>query len=138
MSKNGASGRSAERAPDQDRLAHERWVDRLTEGVVLGLRCEDCGYVTATPKVACVRCGSHSLTVSELPDTGTVYTKTTVEVAPTEQGVGYQIALVELGDARLLGRVVDDERVEIGDEVTLSGTCEYAGDRAAVFAPADR
>lgn len=138
MSKNGASGRTAEEALDQDRLGYERWVDRLTEGAVLGLRCEDCGYVTATPKAACARCGSHSLTVSELPDTGTVYTKTTVEVAPTEQGVGYQVALVELGDARLLGRVADDERVEIGDEVTLSGTCEYAGDTAAVFAPVDR
>jgi len=138
MSNNELAGRAVDDALKEDRLDHERWEEALTEGTILGLRCEDCGYVTATPKAACVRCGSHSVAVTELPDTGTVYTKTTVEVAPTEHGSGYQIALVELGDARLLGRIDDGDRVEIGDEVGLRGAREYAGDTAAVFAPVGR
>ena len=138
MSNNELSGGAVEDAPEADRLDHERWEEALTEGTVLGLRCEDCGYVTATPKAACVRCGGHSVAVTELPDTGTVYTKTRVEVAPTEHGSGYQIALVELGDARLLGRIADGDCVEIGDEVALRGTREYDDDTAAVFAQVDR
>lgn len=138
MSNTGVPGEAVEKALEEDRLDHERWEQALTEGAVLGLRCEDCGYVTATPKAACVRCGSHLVTVTELPDTGTVYTKTTIEVAPTEHGSGYQIALVELGDTRILGRIADGERVEIGDDVTLRGTREYAGDTAAVFASTER
>jgi len=138
MSNNELAGRAVDDALKEDRLDHERWEKALTEGTILGLRCEDCGYVTATPKAACVRCGSHSVAVTELPDTGTVYTKTTVEVAPTEHGSGYQIALVELGDARLLGRIDDGDRVEIGDEVGLRGAREYVGDTAAVFAPVGR
>lgn len=138
MSNTGVPGEAVERALEEDHLDHERWETALTEGAVLGLRCEDCGYVTATPKAACVRCGSHSVTVTELPDTGTVYTKTTIEVAPTEHGSGYQIALVELADARLLCRIADGDRVDIGEEVALRGTREYAGDTAAVFAPVDQ
>ena len=137
MSSNEPSRGAVEDALKEDRLDHERWAEAVTEGTILGLRCEDCGYVTATPKAACVRCGSHSVAATELPDTGPVYTKTTVEVAPTEHGSGYQVALVELGDARLLGRVADGDRVKVGDEVGLCGTREYAGDTTAVFAPVD-
>jgi uncharacterized OB-fold protein len=120
----------------EDRLDHERWEQALTEGVVLGQRCGDCEYVTATPSAACVRCGSRTLIVVELPETGTVYTKTTVEVAPGEQGHGYQIAFVDLGEARLLARIADGDRVDIGDKVELKSTREHAGDVAAVFGSA--
>lgn len=124
-------------ALEQNHLDYKRWKEALTEGVVLGLRCESCDFVTATPKAGCVRCGSHALTVVELPETGTVYTKTTVEVAPDRHGSGYQIALVELDNARILGRIADGDRVEIGDEVQLQSTYEYAGDTAAVFGSVD-
>jgi uncharacterized OB-fold protein len=137
MSKERTHSDVATKAIEENRLNHERWEEALTEGVVLGLRCKDCEYVTATPKAACVRCGSHDLAVVALPETGTVYSKTTIEVAPDEQGSGYQIALVDLGDARLLGRIADDERVEIGDQIELEDTRTSAGDVAAVFSPTD-
>lgn len=122
-------------ALEENRLDHELWEDALAEGTVLGLRCDNCGYVTSTPKAACTRCGSRSISAIELPDTGTVYTKTTIEVAPQEHGRGYQIALIELGEAKLLGRIAEDCHVEIGDTVELTGTYEHAGDIAAVFGP---
>jgi len=132
-----AEGEDAvERLLGHDRLPHREWERALRADTVLGLECEDCGYVTATPKAACPRCGSRSVSVIQLPQAGTIYTKTTVEVAPTAHGRGYQIALVDLGDAKLLGRIADGHRVEIDDEVELTGTYEYNGDLAAVFAPA--
>jgi len=137
MSKERTHSDVATKAVEENRLNHERWEKALTEGVVLGLHCEDCEYVTATPKAACVRCGSHDLAVIALPETGTVYSKTTIEVAPDEQGSGYQIVLVDLGDARLLGRIADGNRVAIGDNIELEDTRTYAGDVAAVFGPAD-
>lgn len=133
MSRKKTAG-AVENALGEDSLDHESWENALTEGTLLGLRCGECGYVTTTPKAACTRCSSRSVSVVELPDTGTVYTKTTIEVAPEEHGSGYQIALVDLGEARLLGRIADGDHVEIDDEVELAGTYEHAGDTAAVFA----
>jgi uncharacterized OB-fold protein len=133
MSQTDAPSQAVETALEENRLNHEIWEEALTDGTVLGLRCEDCEYVTATPKAACPRCGCRSISVVELPDTGTVYTKTTIEVAPEEHGSGYQLALIDLREARLMARIADDDHVEIDDEVELSGTFEYAGDLAAVF-----
>ncbi|MFD1514195.1 Zn-ribbon domain-containing OB-fold protein [Halomarina rubra] len=118
-----------------DRLTHDRWAAALEAGEPLGLRCGECGYVTATPKAACVRCGSRDVATVSLPTTGTVYTKSTIEVAPGAQGSGYQIALVDLGDARMLGRIADGQRVDIDDTVELADSYEYDGDLVGVFEP---
>lgn len=120
---------------DNERLNHERWVQALRDGTLLGLRCDECDYVTTTPKAACPRCGSRSIPVFQLPEIGTVYTKTTIEVAPPDHGDGYQIAIVELGDGRILGRIKEQNRVEIGDHVSLVGVYEYRDDVAPVFEP---
>lgn len=136
MSNERVSRTSVRKALEENHLDHERWEQALTEGVVLGQRCNECEYVTATPSAACVRCGSRTLIVVELPETGTVYTQTTVEVAPDEQGHGYQIAFVDLGEARLLARIADGDCVDIEDTVELNGTREHAGDIAAVFGSA--
>jgi uncharacterized OB-fold protein len=135
MSQQSASESELEKMLGEPRLDHSSWMKALSEGTLLGLSCEECDYLTATPKAACPRCGSRSIAVVELPDTGTVYTKTTVEVAPAEHGTGYQIALVELDDAKLLVRIEDGNRVEIDDEVELAGTYEYGDDVAAAFRP---
>lgn len=134
MSDDASAGRDAA-DPVADGLTHERWASALERGEPLGLACADCGYVSGTPKAACVRCGSREVSAVALPTTGTVYSKTTVEVAPGEQGSGYQIALVDLGDARLLGRIADGEHVDIDDDVTLAATDEYQSDVVAVFEP---
>ena len=130
----GDTGAKLDQETDEH-LDHERWHTALESGTILGLRCDDCGNVTATPKAGCPRCGSRSTAVVELPERGTVYTKTTVEVAPPEHASGYQIALVDLADARILGRIADGERVSIGDEVRLCGTYTFREDVAAVFEP---
>jgi uncharacterized OB-fold protein len=93
------------------------WAEAVRDGELVGLECEDCGNVTGTPKAACTDCGSRSLTRAVLPDEGTVYTETTVAVAPEGFDGGYKVGLVELGEtgARVLGRLDGD--AEIGDDV---------------------
>ena len=117
---------------ESDGLTHDEWETALEAGTLLGLECGECGYVTASPKAACVRCGGRSVSPVRLPERGTVYSKTTIEVAPDAQGSGYQIAFVDVGDARMLARISEDEHVEIDDEVELRGTYEY-DDLAPLF-----
>ena len=122
---------------EEGTLTNETWNRALTDGTLLGQECADCGHVTAAPKAACVRCGSRDTETVELPTTGTVYTVTTVHVAPVPfDGEGpYDVALVDAGDARLMAHV--GEAVEIGDEVELDGAVEHEKGAGALFSPVD-
>jgi uncharacterized OB-fold protein len=135
MSQKGETNGGTDEDEQASHLTHEVWAEGLESGTLKGLSCSSCEYVSATPKAACVRCGSREVSVIDLPPTGSVYTKSTIEIAPAQQGSGYQIALVDFEDARMLGRIADGERVEIGDRVELHDTYEYEGDLVAVFAP---
>lgn len=104
-----------------DRLTHSEWTDAVRDGELLGQSCGDCDATQGTPKAACPHCGSRDLETVELPSTGEVYTETTINVPPsTVEERGYQVAVVQLGGARVLGRLVDQD-VEIGDTVGVSG-----------------
>ena len=102
-------------------LTHGEWSRAVREGELLGQHCEECGRTQGTPKAACPHCGSTDLETVELSTEGVVYTETTINVPP--EGIderGYQVAVVDLGDARVMGRLVD-EGVDIGDRVVLDG-----------------
>jgi uncharacterized OB-fold protein len=105
-------------------LGHDEWTAALRDGRLRGATCQDCETTVGTPKAACPACRARSLVTVELSTSGTVYTETTINVPPAgvEQR-GYQVAVVDLGDARVLGRL-DDESVAIGDEVVLAGAVE--------------
>lgn len=134
MSREASSGNESG-SHETTQLTHEAWAEALENGDPLGVECPACGYVSATPKAACVRCGSRDVSTVDLPTTGSVYSKSTIEVAPGNQGSGYQIALIDLGDARMLGRIADGMHVDIDDDVELRGTYEYDHDVVGVFAP---
>lgn len=116
-------------------LTHAGWSRALRDGVLLGQRCEDCGHLTAAPKAACAQCGSEAIAPIRLPTTGEVYSETTVQVAPEQFEGPYQVALVTLGDARVMARVEDG--VEIGDTVHLGGVVEEDAYPGPLFRPAD-
>lgn len=102
-------------------LTYAGWRAGLESGRLLGQACGECAYIGGTPKAACPHCGARSLRTVDLPTTGEVYTETTVMVPPA--GVderGYQVALVQVGDARVMGRI-GGEHVDIGDAVVLVG-----------------
>lgn len=109
-------------------LTTAAWRRALRDGVLLSQRCPDCGHVTGAPRAACARCGARDLAVETLPTVGEVYTQTTIAVTPAAFEGPYRVGVVQLGDARVLGRIPDD--AAIGDEVSLTGVFE-ADDRVA-------
>jgi len=114
-------------------LSYDEWAETLRDGELVGLACEDCGNVTASPKAACTECGSRSLSRTALPEEGVVYTETRVNVPPEGYERGYKVGLVELGDtgARVLGRLDDDAEIE--DVVEFDGVFEHDDEPAPVF-----
>ncbi len=115
-----------------DRLTYDDWQEALLDGLLLGQECQDCGYTTGAPKAACPRCGSRGIDAVELPLEGEVHSETTIQVPPSGFERGYQVVVVDVGDARVTGRV-DDPGVEIGDDVELSEGRETESGVAAVF-----
>ncbi|GAA0671540.1 Zn-ribbon domain-containing OB-fold protein [Natronoarchaeum mannanilyticum] len=103
-------------------LGVDGWTAALEDDRLLGQACPDCEHVTAAPKAACARCGSRDLDPVELPEEGTVYSATRVEVAPEGFAAPYTVALVTVGDARVTARI--DADVEIGDDVRFQGATE--------------
>jgi uncharacterized OB-fold protein len=104
-----------------DGLTHREWSEALREGELLGQVCTACGATVGTPKAACPHCGATALERVELPTEGVVYAETTINVPP--EGIderGYQVAIVEVGDGRIMARL-EGTGVEIGDPVVLSG-----------------
>lgn len=115
-----------------DGLTYDDWREALLDGVLLGQECTDCGYATGAPKAACPRCGSRELEAFELPQEGEVHSETTIQVPPEGFDRGYQVVVVEVGDARVTGRV-DDPGVGIGDDVAFAEGRETESGVAAVF-----
>lgn len=116
-------------------LSYDEWADAVREGRLLGLACS-CGHTNGSPTAACPHCGSRDLERVDLPTEGVVHTETTIQVPPSAfETRGYQVVVVEVGSARVMGRVEEPE-VEIGDEVTLTDTiAEDDGRPAPVFEP---
>jgi uncharacterized OB-fold protein len=120
-----------------EELTYADWRTAIAEGRLLGQECGDCGHVEGTPKGACSQCGARALTTVDLPTAGEVYSETTIQVPPIQfEEEAYQVAIVEVGDARLLARLEGDA-VGIGEEVELSGSLDSDdGNPAPTFAPA--
>jgi uncharacterized OB-fold protein len=112
-------------------LSYDDWAEAVRDGELVGLECDDCGNVTGAPKAACTECGSRSLSRVSLPAEGTVYSETTIAVAPEGLEGGYKVGVVEVGGTRVLGRL--DEEAEIDDEVEFVDVFETQGEPAPVF-----
>lgn len=117
-----------------DRLTYKQWVTELENGRLLGQLCRDCDHETAAPKAACAVCGSRRLRTVELPETGTVYSVTTIHVPPEGFEGPYNIGLVAVGNARVTARI--DSAVTIEDTVVFDGTIDTTSGTAPVFVPA--
>lgn len=124
MSRNDRIGRTE---PGYEEWRRHLWETRA----LLGQRCGKCGHATAAPKAACARCGSRALEQIELPTEGEVYARTRIEVAPAEFEGPYTVALIDLGKARVLGRLRGE--FDIGDDVALVDVYEHERGPAPVF-----
>lgn len=114
-----------------DGLTHGIWKRALRDGILLGQACTECGHQTAAPKAACARCGGRDLEVVELPTSGKVFTETILSVPPKQFDGPHQVALIDLGPARVMAGIDGD--VEIGDEVELVGALEEDDEPGPLF-----
>ena len=115
-----------------DELTYETWREALEEGDLLGQKCVDCGRVTATPTAVCGQCGEMSLRVVSLPTEGTIYSETTIAVAPRQFEGQYQVVIVDIGETRIMAHT-EAETIEIGDEVQLLGVLKADDKPAPIF-----
>ncbi len=88
------------------------------------------------PRDVCPHCGDPELLRKPLPEIGTIVTHTTITV-PTPRfadDTPYITAIAEFGPVRLTGILYDDDRVEIGQRVTIElESTETGGERTIAF-----
>ncbi len=119
------------------KLKFKEYNEALKQNKLLGLKCNQCGQVSANPRMACGKCGSTDLQVIELKGEGTILTFTTIFVPPEgrESECPYTIALVDLDEgAAIMGNLtgVDPNKVSIdviGKKVKMAGNAVFPGDK---------
>jgi hypothetical protein len=86
-------------------------------------KCTKCGYIAFPPRSICPECQAREFEATVLPDHGKIVTYTVIRVAPTQftDEAPYAIAVVELGDTRVLCQVTDCDldSMAIGDDVKI-------------------
>ena len=98
-------------------LTFEQYQQGLSEGKLLGLRCQSCGAYTVPPQGVCRNCQGQDLAPVEVKGEGTIRTFTVIRVAPEGKQPPYVLALVELEQGPwVIGVVVDGdpEKADMG------------------------
>ena len=120
----------------EHKLSFKEYNEALKQNKLLGLKCKGCGTVTVPPKIACSKCTSTDLDVTELSGKGKVQTFTTVFVPPEgrESECPYVIVIVELDESPwLMGNLagVDPNEVtmEIMGKKVKMGHAVFPGDK---------
>jgi uncharacterized OB-fold protein len=88
------------------------------------VECRQCQAVGFPPQYVCRKCGASEFSEKEIPGIGTVYTHTTIRVAPEayKDQAPYDIAIVELNpDLRISARIMAEKpgSIRIGDKVAF-------------------
>jgi uncharacterized OB-fold protein len=114
------------------------FLDALADGDGYYLECAE-GHGSLPPRSVCPHCGSRDLTETDLPETGTVDSHSTVHV-PTPSfadDAPYVVAVVDFGNVRLTGQVrADPDDVDVGTEVSAGvGETATTGERLVTFEP---
>lgn len=91
---------------------------------LLASRCSVCGHVTYPPKMRCPVCGSRELREESLPREGEVLSYTIIRVPAKgfEDFTPLIIALIKLGDAKVLAEVVDVKPEEMSVGMRVAAT----------------
>jgi uncharacterized OB-fold protein len=111
----------------QPKLTIKEYTEALINTRLLGLQCQDCGAVTAPPRMVCRKCCGTNLEVIQLSGKGKIVTFTSIHVPPeSRQGQPpYLVIMVELDEspwlmANLSGIDTDTASMElIGKRVRM-------------------
>jgi uncharacterized OB-fold protein len=121
----------------EHKLKFKDYNEALKQNKLLGLKCKQCGQISANPRIACAKCGSTDLEIMELKGKGKIQTFTSIFVAPEgrESECPYVVTLVELEEGPwIMGNLVGIDPKEaaldiIGKKVRMSGIGTFAGDK---------
>jgi uncharacterized protein len=111
----------------EHKLTYKDYNAALKQNRLLGLKCAGCGAVVAQPRLACGKCGSTDMSITDLKGSGIIRSFTVMKVAPEgrESEVPYIVVLVELNEGpwimgNLSGIVPEDVTMNvIGKPVTM-------------------
>ena len=81
-----------------DGLTVKEYLSALKNNRLLGMKCRDCGYITAPPRHSCRKCGCSGSEIVDLTGKGKIVSFTSVYV-PVESRRGrtpYCVVMVEL------------------------------------------
>ncbi|WP_142856109.1 Zn-ribbon domain-containing OB-fold protein [Salinigranum halophilum] len=113
-------------------------LDAVEEGEPYYLACAN-GHGSLPPRRTCPHCGGVDLSEEPLPESGTVETFTTTQVAAPSfsSKAPYTTAVVDFGPVRVTGIVrADAEDIEVGMRVGLAvGRNTMTGNRMLTFHP---
>lgn len=113
-------------------------LDAVEDGEAYYLACEN-GHGSLPPRRSCPHCGSPELSEEPLPESGTVETYTTTQVAAPSFSAKtpYTTAVADFGPVRITGIVrADPEEVSVGMRVGLAvGRNTMTGNRMLTFHP---
>jgi uncharacterized protein len=82
----------------ESKITVKEYLAALKENKLLGVKCQECGFVTAPPRLACRKCGGQETVVTELSGKGRIATFTSVHI-PVESRHGktpYLVVMVEM------------------------------------------
>ena len=118
------------------KLTSKAYGEALKENKLLGLKCQACGALTATPRMVCRECNSTDLEIVELKGSGKIQTFTTVYVASEgrESECPYVIVLVKLDEGPwIMGNLGDIDPTQVTMEVigkkVKMGSKVFPGDK---------
>ena len=119
-------------------LKHREWVEGIKNGELLGLRCNDCGEIMATPKRLCLGGHKGNLSLFKFSGRGKIRSYTIIRVPPPkfDREAPYAIADIELDEGSgLTARLVDTnlDKLAIGQPVEMDCVGWGAGDFELVF-----
>ncbi len=101
----------------------DRFWDALADGRFTSTRCASCEKLTFPPKSFCPHCWNQTVTWTDVPTAGTIYTKTTVHIAPAifAHEAPYEVCIVDLDvGLRIATRLVPGQaEARVGDRVEL-------------------
>ncbi len=119
------------------KLTFKEYNENLKQGRLTGLKCGDCGEVSAQPRLICARCGGSLLETLELNGSGAIQTFTVnyVPAEGRESEAPYIVVIVELDEGpwimgNLAGLKPEEAGMDImGKRVRLESTAVFAGDK---------
>jgi hypothetical protein len=101
-------------------------MEQTSSNHIIVDRCTKCGNLSISPTYVCSQCGSEEFLPSKVPGTGTIYSHTTIRIAPEafQADAPYPMAIVELPHGlRLTARlnVREGEQLAVGKSVQCVG-----------------